>query len=212
MAVKNQNQGMSEDTKTIITVLLLIFVFPVGVIMMWVWMKWPTWVKILITLPMIGLLLLIIGAFAAGFLSTFNPSGAIKAANDTARLADLVTLQKEINTALTNSSINALCNGKPGPCMGDSTDNDPNVKNTDGTGWVKIKLGSLTQLPIDPVNNDEHSYTYCSDGTNWEIQVGFMESAQALQKAKSDGGDDDEQREIGTDLTVCEKVGNILRK
>lgn len=45
---------MSTDTKTIIVVLLLIFVYPIGVIFMWIWMKWwPTWVKILLTLPII---------------------------------------------------------------------------------------------------------------------------------------------------------------
>lgn len=46
------NQGMSHDTKTLIVILLLVFVYWIGLIFMWAWMKtWPKWLKILITLP-----------------------------------------------------------------------------------------------------------------------------------------------------------------
>ena len=45
------NEVKSNDsTPTIVTVLLLIFVFPIGVIVMWFWPKWKVWVKLLITL------------------------------------------------------------------------------------------------------------------------------------------------------------------
>ncbi|QQG40966.1 MAG: hypothetical protein HYV37_01435 [Candidatus Levyibacteriota bacterium] len=202
-ALTNQNQGMSEDTKTIITVLLLIFVFPVGVILMWVWMKWPTWVKILITLVMILPLLVVIGAVSAlGLLVAVNPAGMVVKANDTARLKDLVTIQEAINNAAqTNSS---FCNGQVGLCAGDSTDKLYDVKKADGTGWVKIKLNSLTSLPIDPINDSNYSYTYCSDGKDWEIQA-RVQSKQILEKAANDGGDDPDQYEVGTRLTLCQE-------
>jgi len=38
-----KNHGMSEDTKSIITVLLLIFVYPIGLILAPKWAKWPKW-------------------------------------------------------------------------------------------------------------------------------------------------------------------------
>lgn len=41
--------GMSDDTKTIITILLLLFATPVGIILMWVWTKWATWIKVVVT-------------------------------------------------------------------------------------------------------------------------------------------------------------------
>ncbi len=61
---------MTTDTKTIIVVLLLIFVYPVGAIFMWVWMKWwPLWIRILLTLPFIlGVLCMIFGFVMAGFI------------------------------------------------------------------------------------------------------------------------------------------------
>ncbi len=65
MAAKQQ--GLSEDTKTIITVLLLIFVYPIGLIMMFVWTRWPNGVKALLLIP---LLLFILG----GLMRDFIPS------------------------------------------------------------------------------------------------------------------------------------------
>lgn len=50
----SSSQGASYDTLMIITTLLLIFVYPLGIAFMWAWMKtWPTWVKVVITLPLI---------------------------------------------------------------------------------------------------------------------------------------------------------------
>lgn len=72
------SQGMSEDTKSIITVLLLIFVYPIGLIFMWFWTRWPRWVKIILSLPII---LAIIGIVAAIFLIALNPSKQIMRAN-----------------------------------------------------------------------------------------------------------------------------------
>jgi protein-S-isoprenylcysteine O-methyltransferase Ste14 len=48
-----KTQEISEDTKTLITVLLLVFAYPVGLVMMFVWTKWPGWVKVLIVLPFV---------------------------------------------------------------------------------------------------------------------------------------------------------------
>lgn len=51
----SNQQGMSHDTKTLIVILLLVFAYPVGLILMWVWMKtWKTIIKVLITvLPIV---------------------------------------------------------------------------------------------------------------------------------------------------------------
>ena len=45
--------GASNDTRTLVTVLLLIFVYPIGVILAWFWSKWKAWIKILVTLPFV---------------------------------------------------------------------------------------------------------------------------------------------------------------
>lgn len=54
----NFNKEISYDTQIIVTVLLLIFVYPLGIIFMWAWMRnWPIWLKIIITLPVFVFLL-----------------------------------------------------------------------------------------------------------------------------------------------------------
>jgi fatty acid desaturase len=43
----------SDITKDIITATLLLLFYPAGVLVMWFWVKWPRWVKILISVPVI---------------------------------------------------------------------------------------------------------------------------------------------------------------
>lgn len=57
------SSDMSSDAKLIIVLLLLLFFYPLGLVFMWLWMKkWPTWLKVVITLP------IIIGILAAIFI------------------------------------------------------------------------------------------------------------------------------------------------
>lgn len=44
---------LSYDTQTLLTVLLLVTIYPVGLVLMFRWMKWPTWLKVLILSPVI---------------------------------------------------------------------------------------------------------------------------------------------------------------
>lgn len=47
-------EELSYETKLVIVVLLLLFVYPLGLVFMWFWMKnWPTWLKEIISLPVI---------------------------------------------------------------------------------------------------------------------------------------------------------------
>jgi type II secretory pathway pseudopilin PulG len=78
-------QGMSEDTKTIIAVILLVTVFPIGVIYMWFAPKWPKWLKLIITIPALGIPFILL----AITLIAINPSRQFAQANDTKRAADI---------------------------------------------------------------------------------------------------------------------------
>ncbi len=65
------DQGTSDGTRTMVTVLFLLFLNPIGVIVMWFWSRWQVWVKILISLisliPLVFILIFLFGA--ASFLS-----------------------------------------------------------------------------------------------------------------------------------------------
>lgn len=57
-----KTNGLSYDTKLIIVLLLLVFVYPLGIIFMWAWMRtWAGWLKTIVMLPLfIGLLMAIL--------------------------------------------------------------------------------------------------------------------------------------------------------
>jgi hypothetical protein len=59
---------MSEDTKVIVIVLLLLFVPPVGAILMLLWTDWPVWLKVLLSIYAFAGLFLLLFLFVMGFL------------------------------------------------------------------------------------------------------------------------------------------------
>lgn len=152
--------------------------------------------------------ILIIGILAAGVIVVINPMEQIKKGRDATRLNDLLALQQAISVEIENSSQSGklLCAGGNSPCQGKSDSAELNIRNKDGSGWVKINLSKNTLLgpvlPVDPLNADPFYYRYCSDGANWEIDAS-LESKQMQSKAVADGGDNSKLYEVGSDLHVC---------
>lgn len=63
---RTENTELSYETRTIIVVLLLLFIYPAGLVFMWAWMgNWPVWLKLIITIP---LLLAVLAFFAVMIL------------------------------------------------------------------------------------------------------------------------------------------------
>jgi hypothetical protein len=50
MIVTNDQTNSSDLTPSIITGLLLFFIYPIGLLVMWVWPKWNKWIKIALTI------------------------------------------------------------------------------------------------------------------------------------------------------------------
>lgn len=64
ISTQQNSAGPDHQTKLIIVVVTLVFVFPVGIVLMWLWMKdWPNWAKIVLTLPVILSIIAIVGIF-----------------------------------------------------------------------------------------------------------------------------------------------------
>lgn len=72
----NKNPGISNKTKSIATISLLIFglISPVfgiaGIVMMWVWTKWKWWVKLIVTVPYLLFSFLMLAG--AGFVLIYS--------------------------------------------------------------------------------------------------------------------------------------------
>jgi hypothetical protein len=72
-----QGSDNNEGVKTVVTVLLLIFVYPIGVIVSWFLPKWKLWVKLLVSLPLVlGFVMIALGVA----LLAMNPSAQLKKA------------------------------------------------------------------------------------------------------------------------------------
>ena len=77
-ATQPVNAPTPQSTKTLVTILLLIFVGPVGFIVMWVWSGWKVWVNLLLTF--VGVLLVAVPIVAAVALIAVNPKGQLEKA------------------------------------------------------------------------------------------------------------------------------------
>jgi hypothetical protein len=83
------------------------------------------------------------------------------------------------------------------------------MKNPDGVGWIEngTSEGSclmsryISELRIDPVNNDTYMYRYKANAGKFELDIKF-EADSNKGKMKTDGGNDDNWYEVGTDKSL----------
>jgi prepilin-type N-terminal cleavage/methylation domain-containing protein len=156
------------------------------------------------TLVELLVVIAIIAILAAVVILIVNPLEVTRRARDATRLGDLANVQQAINVTVqesTQSGATVLCNGLSAPCTGRSTETD--ATQSDGDGWVKVNLTlqnavQVPNLPLDPQNTTAAHYTYCSNGTAWEINA-FLESTQQTPKMTTDGGNNDALYETGSD-------------
>lgn len=165
------------------------------------------------TLVELLVVIAIIAILAAIVVLIINPLELTRRSRDAARLTDMTSLQNAINVAVqeaTNSGAAILCAdpGDPVPCQGDSNPGTTANRNSNGTGWVKVNLGSaqsvsVPTLPVDPINDATYHYTYATNnvGDKWEINA-VLESQQYSGKMTTDGGANDNQYEVGSDLAI----------
>lgn len=180
-----------------------------------------TLVELLVVIAIIVLL-------AAFVFVIINPPELARRTRDNTRISDLGNLQQaltnlqEINPSPikeASGSTDLLCASglTSGVCQGKSNDSGSDTKSIDGKGWVKVNLAvqksySLPELPLDPTNNGQLHYTYCSDGTSWEINT-VLESQQQKDKMAKDTGDENDvaaktaKYEIGSKLDLISANG-----
>src|SRR3989344_224165 len=93
-AVQNQEATQPGTAKTVIVILLLIIFNPLGLILMYVWMKWPVWVKILLTVA--SIILLILPIIAVSALIAINPKKKQAKAHDMERIREVASIQQAV--------------------------------------------------------------------------------------------------------------------
>ena len=161
--------------------------------------KW--WLLLVIPLLLLPVITTIAAIFIMSYIS-LQSTNKILLARDEQRLSDVGILQGGVSKAIANGLI--LCNNNLLFCEGKSTDTGAN-RRSDGTGWLMVDLSSSIPsfLPVDPINKGNYFYHYCSNATQWEINLRLESKVHKPLSAK-DGGNDVSLYEVGTDLHLCD--------
>ena len=156
-------------------------------------------------LTLIELLVVItIMAILATFsVITLNPAEILKKSRDAKRITDITQLKKAIDLTLSDD----------GDILADFGSSVEDSRNTDGTGYVKINLSkNMPTLPIPTKNGDTitnsngeqviDSYYFQAETNSlrYEIKTTF-ESKEFQDKLITDGGNETNYYETGSDLT-----------
>ena len=110
MDVGNTKQATqtSSTIKSVITVIFLILFYPLGVILMWILTKWPTALKVVLSVLII-IWLFIVPVFLAGVLIAINPSKQFAQADNTKRNSDVQAILNAVSQyARDNNGIASL--------------------------------------------------------------------------------------------------------
>jgi prepilin-type N-terminal cleavage/methylation domain-containing protein len=160
----------------------------------------------LVEILIVVVILIMLGALV---YLVIDPVESAKRGRDVIRLSDIKLVSKSVHVAIDANgepSAELLCLNTTIPCTGKSSDLNPAVFKSDGTGWVKTNISDVvglkvSALPYDPLNVFPYEYTYNSTGIDFEVNVIF-ESREFQEKMRLDGGNNDLKYELGTKLDL----------
>lgn len=154
------------------------------------------------TLVELIIVIAIIGVLAGAVLVVLNPAQLLQEGRDAQRLEDMDALNKAVTLALADGEI--VLTDTSGVCATCTSSAANPRQGVDGAnGWVKFTipvgltgLGKFVSvLPADPSTG---TYSWASDGTNYEVNA-VLEAADNANKMTTDGGDNAAVYEMGTD-------------
>lgn len=189
------------------------------------------------TLVEFGVVVGILAVIALVVLAVLNPAERFRESRDAQRIADLTTLKKaaSLYLAVLSAGGGSSSGGKKpdldggGSCANNfwasvegaaenfsgSPNQYPGASTAvDGSGWLPINLTAIpggspiSELPVDPINSPEFSYTYRCNTTNLSFE--FNAKMESLRYEK--GGVDDMEFTDGGDNESIYEVGNISAK
>lgn len=179
------------------------------------------------TLIELVVVIAIIGILGGAVFMSIRPGELLENSRNTTRKSDLRNLSNALSKAIANQEIKLDPVNNTGSLVtaGTSLSNDENATQVNGTGYVKFTINTgasitkidLNKLPVDPSNTNpiacsgnncpsgdtaKHKIVYCSNGTDFEINVA-LENDSVKKEMEKDGGDNDRAYELGTLLTIC---------
>lgn len=167
---------LPDWSPTIVTILLLLFLAPIGIIVMWIWPKWKVWVKVLIT--SISVLPILFAIIASVALVAINPAAQFRKANNTTREVAVNTITRNLEQviadnrgALPSEVLPAFVGAEPVSLA--SSSGPGMIALCEHLTGIKGSGSTMSRLPIDPSLLDKgEGWKSCQDfDTGYEISV-----------------------------------------
>jgi prepilin-type N-terminal cleavage/methylation domain-containing protein len=159
--------------------------------------------KLGFTLIELLVVITIIGMLATVSVIALNPTEITRKARDSRRISDLTQLKQAIDLSLAEN----------GDILGDFGSSDIGSRVSDGSGYIKIDIiKNMPLLPIPGKNGqtisnsngnstiDAYYFQAVAGTLRYELKTTF-ESNIFQNKLVTDGGNESEYYEIGSDLT-----------
>ncbi|MFA6492849.1 MAG: hypothetical protein WCV58_01780 [Patescibacteria group bacterium] len=160
-----------------------------------------SFIQILIILALIAML-------GGAIIYILKPSKVLEKSRDAKRFADIKELSMAVNQYLADKHD---FQGLVGPYSSIDTGffDDATREKIDSKGWIPLDFtiistgASFNSLPIDPLNNSTYNYRLGVSVNNktYEFNCVF-ERPENITKHSTDGGNDPNVYELGTDLTI----------
>ncbi len=200
---------------------------------LWEGGKGFTLIELLIVVGILAVLITIV-------VIVINPAELFKQARDSQRVVDAGSLQKAIellftqNTEAEHGNISTVYISIPDPLLAQGSTStcdslglpnlpsgyqyhcvaEPDLYNTDGSGWVPINfqdtdIQRMSHLPVDPINETSTLSYYTYMRGSWNITAP-IESEKLRNKSYEDKGYDSERHERGSNFALWNDVYNIM--
>lgn len=168
------------------------------------------------TLIELLIVIAILSILAAAVVVVLNPAELLAQARDSQRLQDLASVNSAVSLYAATVSSPDFTTGGPFSTASTTCTHTAGctvraIYTIANAGWVDVNLGSMSggspipALPRDPTNSSSLQYVYFGNDTTdtWELNA-TMESTKfanggASDKELTDGGDDPNAFELGTD-------------
>jgi len=156
-----------------------------------------------LTLIELLVVITILAILATFSVLALNPVEILKKARDAKRISDITQLKQAIDLTLADD----------GDILAEFGSSAESSRNTDGTGYVKINLSkNMPTLPLPNKNGinitnsngenviDAYYFQAVTNSLRYEIKTTF-ESKEFQDKLTTDGGNETNYYETGSDLT-----------
>lgn len=154
------------------------------------------------------IILVLIAILGGAIIYILKPSKVLEKSRDAKRFADIKEISMAINQYLADKHD---FQGLVGPYSSIDAGfaNDSAREKIDGKGWIPLDFTIISTgapfnlLPIDPLNNSTYNYRLGVAVSNKTYELDcIFEDQENITKHSTDGGNNPNVYELGTDLTI----------